>query len=68
MTHCATSRPLSGRTQKRQSPANSWKRVHAGRWHAGRSLKGRVLCEVRIKTDETYEYRKNLHDYVMCLL
>jgi hypothetical protein len=32
------SRSLERRTQKRQSPVRAWKRVHAGRWHAGRSL------------------------------
>ena len=32
--HCATSRSLSHRTQKRQSPERAWKRVHAGRCDA----------------------------------
>jgi hypothetical protein len=35
--HFATSRSLSRRTQKSQSSARTWKHVHAGRWHVGRS-------------------------------
>ena len=37
---------LAGRChvgQKRQSPARAWKRVHAGRRHAGRSLRRQLL-------------------------